>query len=255
MGVVMLRLLGQPEQSGVGLRGRMSKVDTDEGLGPGSEDRRREVRKAQEELDSHSKLKGAQPVDKNAVTEPGLGKVEKRSDTVDSLLDGFGPARQDLPRILPNKNDTTPPPEPVRKELTPTEPGRRQKLRNRVIAGVLAFGVVVGAGVVIVRMGAHQDAATPAPSATDTAHPANTAVATPTATATETVPTITTMSVEALPTVKTSAPAHSTHATHASSSHATSAPTATTTAATTAAPRPTGSAPPGLNLLPDDPHR
>ena len=237
-------------QSGVGLLSRMSKVDTDQGLGPGSEDRRREVRKAQDDLDSRSKLKAAE-------TEPGIGKVERRSDTVDELLDGFGTSRPDLPhRILP-KEDTTPPPEPVRRELTPTEPGKRQRLRNMILASVVSFGVIVGVGVVAVRMSGHGAGSTAAPP-TATATATETAVAT--ATATETVPPITTMSVEALPTVATgtattSAPA--THPHHSGSAHPTSTtpPQTTATATTTAAPHPTGSAPPGLNLLPDDPHR
>jgi len=229
----------------------MSKVDTDQGLGPGSEDRRRDVRKAQEDLDSRSKLKAAE-------TEPGIGKVERKSDTVDELLDGFGTSRPDLPhRILP-KEDTTPPPEPVRRELTPTEPGKRQRLRNMILASVVSFGIIVGVGVVAVRMSGHGGASTAA-HPTTTATPTATETAVATATATEAIPPITTMSVEALPTVATgtattSAPPHP-H--HSGSAHPTSTtpPQTTATATTTAAPHPTGTAPPGLNLFPDDPHR
>ncbi len=233
----------------------MTKADTDEGLGPGSEDRRREIQKAQQELDSRSQLKTAAPTDKSADTQPGIGKVERRNDTVDDLLDGFGPSRPDLPhRILP-KEDTTPPPEPVRRELTPTEPGKRQKLRNMILASVVSFGVIVGVGVVVVRMGGPKTTSTVAPPATTTtvAHAVETVEPTATATATG----ITTMSVEALPTVaKTSTPPpHAQHSSVHSASTASPPPTATATTTATAAPHPTGSAPPGLNLLPDDPHR
>jgi hypothetical protein len=243
----------------------MSKVDTDQGLGPGSEDSRRAVKKAQDDLESHSKLKASEPaapVDKNAETQPGAGKVERRSDTVDDLLDGFGTSRPDLPRILP-KEDTTPPPEPVKRELTPTSPGVRQQTRSRLLAAAIAFAIVVLGGVAILKMSAK----TPAASSSATAPATATATATTaTATATDTataaateVPPIPTKSVEALPTVaKTSEPppAHSVHA--ASPSHTATAPTASPPphATTTAlAPHPPGSAPPGLNLLPDDPHR
>jgi hypothetical protein len=255
----MSRLFGQETQTDVGFRAHhMSKVDTDQGLGPGSERMRREVRQAQEELESRSKQKAAPPVvdddKKNAVTEPGVGKVERKSDTVDDLLDGFGASRPDLPRILPNK-DTTPPPEPVRKELTPTEPGKRQRTRNMVLATIVTFGVVVAVGVGVVKMGSSSSQTTPAPTTTTTAvAPTNTVAQVTTAQPTEVAPPpITTMPIESLPTAKTATPPPST----AKSVH--SAPTATTAttaaATTTTTPRPTGSAPPGMNLLPDDPHR
>ncbi len=140
----------------------MSKADTDQGLGPGSERSREAILKAQRDLDARSK-KGAsaeitpspepaavekKPVDKNAVTEPGVGKVERQDDPLDNLLGGFGPSRPDLPRILP-KADTTPPPEPLRKELTPTAPGKRQRKRNTALA-LVTFLIVAGVGVTIV---------------------------------------------------------------------------------------------------------
>ncbi len=254
----MSRLFGQETQTDVGFRAHhMSKVDTDQGLGPGSERMRREVREAQEELESRSKQKAAPPVDvdekKNAVTEPGIGKVERKSDTVDDLLDGFGPSRPDLPRILPNK-DTTPPPEPVKKELTPTEPGKRQRTRNMVLATVLAFGVVVAAGIVVVKMGSSSSQSTPAPTTTNAVAPTNTVAQFTTAQPTEVAPPpITTMPIESLPTAKTATPPPSTAKTVHSAPTTTTA--ATTAATTTTTPRPTGSAPPGMNLLPDDPHR
>ncbi|HEY1958707.1 MAG TPA: hypothetical protein VGH28_23990 [Polyangiaceae bacterium] len=223
----------------------MSKVDTDEGLGPGSEDRRREVRKAQDDLDSRSKLKTAE-------TQPGIGKVERKSDTVDDLLDGFGPSRPDLPhRILP-KEDTTPPPEPIRRELTPTEPGKRQRLRKMILAAVISFGVIVGIGVVLVRMSGPATTSTAAPPATTTSAAQAVSTVTATATAPQTIAPITTMAVESLPTVATAAPTHS-H--HIAATHPTTTASPPTTATTTATARPTGTAPPGMNLLPDDPHR
>ncbi|HEY2370484.1 MAG TPA: hypothetical protein VGH87_29005 [Polyangiaceae bacterium] len=230
----------------------MSKVDTDEGLGPGSERQRQKVLDAQKQLDSRSKQKAAEPapdsgrvqVDKNAETEPGIGKVERKNDTVDSLLDGFSD-RQDRPRILPN-NDTTPPPDPVRKELTPTSPGKRQRTRNMLLATLATFGVVAAVGVGLVKFGS-SSVPTPATTVTVTVTAPITAPTT-----TETMAPITTTAIEALPTVKTSAP-QTTAPTTTRTVH--SATTATATATQTTAPRPTGSAPPGMNLLPDDPHR
>jgi hypothetical protein len=252
MGGEVMRPLGHAAQSRVGFRARiMSKVDTDQGLGPGSEGRRRDVAKAQAKLDASSRPSDA-PSSKDAETQPGTGKVERRTDTVDDLLDGFGPSRPDLPRILPNQ-DTTPPPEPVRRELTPTEPGQRQRsLRTRLVASAVAFAVVIALGALLVKLGGNAGSSLAPPThatATATATATETETETAAETATETVPTIKTTSVEALPTVATTAarPAHSHASTHA---HPTSAPPATT-----AAPHPTGSAPPGLNLLPDDPHR
>ena len=233
----------------------MSKVDTDEGLGPGSERQRQEVLKAQKELESRSKQKAAEPapdsgpvkVDKNAVTEPGIGKVERKSDTVDDLLGGFGTDRPNLPRILPNA-DTTPPPDPVRKELTPTSPGKRQRTRNMVLATLVTFAVVAAVGVALVKYGSPNNNA-PAPPTTVTVTVTATVTAPPTAT--QTMAPITTTAIEALPTVKTSAPQTTAPATTKSVHSATT----TTATATQTAPRPTGSAPPGMNLLPDDPHR
>ncbi len=226
----------------------MSKVDTDQGLGPGSERMRREVREAQKELESRGKEKAAAaPVDKNAVTEPGVGKVERRADTVDDLLGGFGPSRPDLPRILP-KADTTPPPEPVRKELTPTEPGKRQRQRNTILM-IVTFLLVAAGGIAIVKMSSN-GTSSPQPTATATATVTATATATTNTQPTETVTPIATMPIEALPTVKTAAPVTTTSA---KSVH--SATTAATTTTTATSPRPTGTAPPGLNLFPDDPHR
>jgi hypothetical protein len=253
----MSRLFGQETESGVGFRAHhMSKVDTDEGLGPGSERQRKEVLEAQKALDSRSKQKAAEPdpvpdsgpvkVDKNAVTEPGLGKVDRKSDTVDDLLGGFGTDRPNLPRIMPNV-DTTPPPEPVRKELTPTEPGKRQRTRNMVLATLVTFAVVAAVGVGLVKYGNNNT--TPSPPTTVTVTVTTTATSPPTAT--QTMSPITTTAIESLPTVKTSAPQTTAPATTKSVHSATT----TTATATQAAPHPTGSAPPGMNLLPDDPHR
>jgi len=252
----MSRLFGQETESGVGFRARhMSKVDTDEGLGPGSERQRQEVLKAQKELESRSKQKAADAVpdsgpvkvDKNAVTEPGIGKVERKNDTVDDLLGGFGTDRPNLPRIKPNI-DTTPPPDPVKKELTPTSPGKRQRTRNMVLATLVTFGVVAAVGVALVKYGGNTS--TPAPPTTVTVTVTTTATPPP-PTPTQTMAPITTTAIEALPTVKTSAPQTTAPATTKSVHSATT----TTATATQAAPHPTGSAPPGMNLLPDDPHR
>jgi hypothetical protein len=245
----MSRLFGQETESGVGFRAHhMSKVDTEEGLGPGSERQRKQVLEAQKELESRSKQKAAPPasasgpvvVDKNAATEPGIGKVERKSDTVDALLDGFGTERPNLPRILPNA-DTTPPPEPLRKELTPTAPGKRQRTRNMVFATLVTFAVVVAVGVAVVKYGSASSTAAPSPPTTVTVTVTTTVTAPPT----ETMAPITTMAIESLPPVKTSAPPTTSKSVHS----------ATTATATQTAPRPTGSAPPGMNLLPDDPHR
>ena len=78
----------------------MTKANTDEGLGPGSE--------PGDAVSSRSSIADGTPkkVDKNAVTEPGIGKVERKDDAVDQLLEGFGRSRPDLPRILPPADTT-----------------------------------------------------------------------------------------------------------------------------------------------------
>jgi hypothetical protein len=235
----------------------MSKADTDQGLGPGSERQRQKVLEAQKKLDARSQQKDGEispspppskpiAVDKTAVTEPGIGKVDRRSDTVDDLLDGFGTERPNLPRILPN-NDTTPPPDPVKKELTPTAPGARQRSRNMVLATIVTFAVVAAVGVAVVKYASNGSTAAPTTTTTATA----TATTTATATATETMTPITTTAIDSLPTVKTSAP----QTTATAPATARTVHSATTATATQTAPHPTGSAPPGMNLLPDDPHR
>ncbi len=244
----MLRLFGQLAQTGVGFPAVMGKVDTDQGLGPGSEDRRRELA-AQKEATAEAAA--TEKVDRDAVTQPGLGKVERQKDKVDELLDGFGPNRPDLPRILPNVDTTPPPEEPVPKELTPTAPGKRQKARNVILAMVGTFVLIVAFGVGIVKL----SSSGPTPTTTPTAKATVTAVATETVptttTDTQTVPTITTMQVDSLPTADTSRRQLRVWSQPHTQPSTTAAPTTT---ATTAA-RPTGSAPPGMNLLPDDPHR
>ena len=109
----------------------MGKPSTDPGLGPSSE----------------ARLKAAP---RDAETAPGAvedtkPKPQKR-DTVDVLLDGFE-GREERPRILPPSGieitPTPPPPQPVvRKDLTPTAPGSRQRRHGKMIVGI-ALGVVV----------------------------------------------------------------------------------------------------------------
>jgi hypothetical protein len=77
----------------------------------------------------------------------------RKADTVDDLLEGFGPARSDLPRVVRNK-DTTPPPDPPgaqKKELASTEPGARQRQRNIVLALLVSFVVVALGGLAILE--------------------------------------------------------------------------------------------------------
>ncbi len=170
----MSRLFGQETQSGVGFRAHhMSKADTDQGLGPGSERSREAVLKAQRELDARSK-KGAspevtpspepaavekKPVDKTAVTEPGVGKVERQDDPLDNLLGGFGPSRPESP-AHPAEGRHDPAPEPLRKELTPTAPGKRQRKRNTALA-LVTFLVVAGVGVTLVAKMSGSNPTTP----------------------------------------------------------------------------------------------
>jgi hypothetical protein len=249
----MLRLFGQPAQTGVGFPAVMGKVDTDQGLGPGSEDRRRELA-AKKDATPAAEAAAAEKIDRDAITQPGLGKVERQKDKVDELLDGFGPNRPDLPRILPNVDTTPPPEEPVQKELTPTAPGKRQKVRNVILATVGTFVLIVGFGVGIVKLSSNGPTST-----TPTAKATVTTVATDTVATTTTidpqvVPTITTMQVDSLPTASASGRTLRVwQSPHTSPSATAAAPSTTTT--TTAAAHPTGSAPPGMNLLPDDPHR
>ncbi len=83
------------------------------------------------------------------MNKPGNGS--RKADTVDELLEGFGPSRVDLPRVA-RSPDTTPvpaPPEP--KELSSTEPGSRQRQRNVILATLLSFVVVVVVGLALVK--------------------------------------------------------------------------------------------------------
>jgi hypothetical protein len=220
----------------------MTKANTDEGLGPGSEPRRRELAK----LNADGKPK---KVDKNAVTEPGIGKVERKDDAVDQLLEGFGRSRPDLPRILPPA-DTTPPLEPIQKELTPTSPGKRQRVRNIILATALSFGVITALGVGIVKLATHDGPAPTGSATSNTQAPTvSTVVATTATVVTAPPPTIATMEVEALPSVRTGVPLNV--STSRPPTHSTASAGTTATAPT----RPTGSVPPGMGLLPDDPHR
>lgn len=78
------------------------------------------------------------------------GTGSRKADTVDDLLEGFGPGRSDLPRVV-RQEDTTPPPDPpaAKRELPSTEPGARQRLRNMLLALLLSFAVVVLAGLAL----------------------------------------------------------------------------------------------------------
>ena len=125
-------------------------------------------------------------------TDPGLGPpasgsepAAKKTDTVDDILDGFGTGRADQPRILPKKgSDITPTPPDVggRKELTPTEPGSRQKKSRFMVASIAGFGAVLILGIVFVKLtsGGSEEATPPVPTPA-TAAPKNTAAMTPAA--------------------------------------------------------------------------
>jgi len=85
------------------------------------------------------------------LNKPGTGS--RKADTVDELLEGFGPSRADLPRVA-RSLDTTPVPEPPpapKNELPSTEPGWRQRQRNVVLAFLLSFVVVVLIGLAAVH--------------------------------------------------------------------------------------------------------
>jgi hypothetical protein len=81
----------------------------------------------------------------------GSGR-ERKGETIDDLLDGFGADRPNLPRILPALDNTTPPPAPPKKELLSTAPGARQR-RARILATVVAFALVTAAGVAFIKCG------------------------------------------------------------------------------------------------------
>ncbi len=258
----------------------MGKVDTDQGLGPGSERTRLELLK-KDDPPKTAEQKTEQKEEREAVTSPGIGRADRvkeavaaagaaaaaggtsRSPNVDDLLEGFGPSRPDLPRILPQA-DTTPPPEPVHKELTPTAPGARQRTRNVILATVGTFVLVVGFGVLIVKLSSSTRATTqPTTKGTNAVGPVTGATALSNvgadiSTANQQItPTITTMQVDSLPTAKTASTGRPLHTGGTATTATATVATATTaTQSTTAtAPHPTGSAPPGMNLLPDDPHR
>lgn len=158
-------------------------------------------------------------------TDPGLGppssddaQPTKKSDTVDDILDGFGTSRTDQPRILPKKSsDITPTPPEVggRKELTPTEPGSRQKQSRFVVAAFIGFGAVLILGVALVKFtgsGPETPNTVPTPTDKSTAVMAPTAmVPVPTETATATVDTAAPVpSASAAPSAKPSATAKTT---------------------------------------------
>ena len=85
------------------------------------------------------------------MNKPGNGS--RKADTVDELLEGFGPSRADLPRVV-RSPDTTPVPEPPavpKTDLPSTEPGSRQRQRNVVLALLLSFVVVVLIGLAAVQ--------------------------------------------------------------------------------------------------------
>lgn len=192
----------------------MGKPSTDPGLGPSSE----------------ARLKAGSARD--AETQPGAVEETKpkpqRRDTVDVLLEGFE-GREERPRILPNMGKevtpTPPPPEAVvRKDLTPTAPGSRQRKKGQIVAGVvIGFLLVLGVAVLVKKLTTHDAPVVSAPIAT---------VAVPT--------------VTAPPVVMTSAPPETT----------TPAPTDTTpaptTPVTTAKPKP--STTPTAKPTSRDPH-
>ncbi len=154
----------------------MGKPSTDPGLGPTSEAR--------------VKAASARDVD----TQPAPANVKPKTpkrDTVDVLLDGFN-ERSDQPRILPTGSDTpSPPVAALRKDLTPTQPGRRHQEKIRVAAGVaLGFLIVLALGALLVnKIGAD---ATPRPNTTATLITSTQQFATPTGEPTAAQPTATT---------------------------------------------------------------
>ena len=82
------------------------------------------------------------------------GTPPRKADTVDELLEGFGPSRADMPRIRRTKEVTTPPPEPPKepkRRTTSTAPGARQRQRNVILALVLSFVVVLVVGIALVK--------------------------------------------------------------------------------------------------------
>lgn len=181
-------------------------------------------------------------------TDPGLGPpasgsepAAKKTDTVDDILDGFGTARADQPRILPRKgSDITPTPPDVgaRKELTPTEPGSRQKKSRFMVASIAGFIAVLILGIVFVKMtsgGPVTDAPVPTPA---TATAKSTAAMTPAAV----MPTET-----AIPTVDTVAPVPS--ATVSAKPTATAKTTASAPSAKPSATTTVSGDAPGLHLI------
>ena len=184
-------------------------------------------------------------------TDPGLGppsdddaKPAKKTDTVDDILDGFGTSRTDQPRILPKKSsDITPTPPEVggRKELTPTEPGSRQKQSRYVVAAFLGFGAVLILGIAFVKLtsgGPENPDTVPT-----TAAPTDKSTAVMAPTAMLPVPTDT-----ATATVDTAAPVPSASAAPSAKPSATAKATAVAPSAKPSATA-TGSDQPGLHLI------
>jgi hypothetical protein len=217
---------------------------TDPGLGP----------KAEQEEKS-----GARPAPKGGA-EPSVQIAEPPprtggADTVDAILEGFGD-RPERPRVKVEKRaELTPvpspePPKVVQKHVS-TSPGQRQRGRREL--GYLALTALVLVGVVgFVFYVTRGGPAAPAPAPT-VAAPTNEPAATAAPQPTQAIPTI---AATALPTSEpTTAPATTARVvpTARPTAKATAAPPATAApaATTAAAPKPTGSAPPGFNLLKD----
>ena len=184
-------------------------------------------------------------------TDPGLGppssdaaQPTKKADTVDDILDGFGTSRADQPRILPKKRgDITPTPPEVgaRKELTPTEPGSRQKQSRFMVAALIGFAGVLILGVVLVKItGSGPEAPGTLPTS---AAPTDKSTAVMAPTAMVPVPTDT-----ATATVDTAAPVPSASAAPSAKPSATAKTTAVAPSAKPSATA-TGSDQPGLHLI------
>jgi hypothetical protein len=179
----------------------MGKPSTDPGLGPSSE----------------ARLKVASP---EGETHPGAVESTKpkpqKRDTVDLLLEGFE-GREERPRILPPQgNELTPTPPPdqvrqtaVRKDLTPTAPGSRQRRQGQMFVG-LAIGVVIVLGLAFVA----KKLFTGEPPATVVAIPVVTAPV-PTAPPLTTTPTVVTVDTPQPTAIATTAPAPTTTTTGA----------------------------------------
>ncbi|HSQ64175.1 MAG TPA: hypothetical protein VLM85_13205 [Polyangiaceae bacterium] len=256
---------GEPEEAAPGSEPIDEILD---GLGKPAPDRAYAAPKSPPPKAAHDTI----PVDNVILREPtqpglgdGLNVTPEERARLDALMKAHARrhAEGELGELPAGDRDadTSPPMRRLDRHDVKTDPSARRRRASALPKiGLLVAGLVAAAVIVFVatrqnKQSGADGAASSATATTATTAPTATAT-TPTATATDTVPAIPTTNVESLPSptatgrpVATGRPAHTaTSASNGQPAHAAST-------ATTAAPTSTQPPPPGMHLLPDDPHK